>query len=143
MTTISATGGTTAGAQKNQPTGAMQEMDKDAFLRLLVTQLRYQDPLDPQDNSEFVAQMAQFTSLEQMQNLNDAVTKILDLQSGAHSSAPAFLGLSVTVKDDNGLPFTGIVNAVEYENGKPKLVIDGKRYGMESLQKVTAGGEGK
>ena len=120
----------------------MQQLGKDAFLQLLVTQLRYQDPLDPQDNSAFVAQMAQFTSLEQMQNLNDSMTKLLNLQSEAHSSAPAFLGLSVTVKGNDGLPLTGIVTAVEYQNGKPQLVIDGKRYGMDVIQKVTtAGGE--
>ncbi|EEG76523.1 flagellar hook capping FlgD N-terminal domain-containing protein [Dethiobacter alkaliphilus] len=141
MTTVSAAGTTAATQQSNKATGAMQEMDKDMFLQLLVTQLRYQDPLDPQDNSEFVAQMAQFTSLEQMQNLNNTMAKLLDIQSSLHNSAPAFLGLSVTVKDDNGLPLTGIVSAVEYDNGKPRLVIDGNRYGLESVQKVTAGGE--
>jgi len=50
------------------------DLDKDAFLRLLVTQLQYQDPLDPMDNTEFVSQMAQFTSLEQMNNLNNTMT---------------------------------------------------------------------
>ncbi|MCW3488742.1 flagellar hook capping FlgD N-terminal domain-containing protein [Dethiobacter alkaliphilus] len=140
MTTVSATSGTTA-AQNNKVTGAMQELGKDAFLQLLVAQLRHQDPLDPQDNSEFIAQMSQFSTLEQIQNLNETMTAILNMQSSPHGSAPAFLGLSVTVKDDDGLPLTGIVSAVEYDDGKPQLVIDGRRYGMDSLQKVTAGGE--
>ncbi|SMP47251.1 flagellar hook capping FlgD N-terminal domain-containing protein [Anoxynatronum buryatiense] len=47
-------------------------LDKDAFLRLLVTQLSNQDPLSPMEDREFIAQMAQFSSLEQMQNLNDS-----------------------------------------------------------------------
>lgn len=46
------------------------DLDKDAFLRLLITQLQNQDPLDPMEDREFIAQMAQFSSLEQMQNLN-------------------------------------------------------------------------
>ncbi|MEN1759446.1 flagellar hook capping FlgD N-terminal domain-containing protein [Anoxynatronum sibiricum] len=47
-------------------------LDKDAFMRLLVTQLSNQDPLSPMEDREFIAQMAQFSSLEQMQNLNDS-----------------------------------------------------------------------
>ncbi|MBR1735637.1 MAG: flagellar hook capping protein, partial [Firmicutes bacterium] len=50
------------------------DLDKNAFLRLLTTQLQYQDPLSPMENTEFIAQMAQFTSLEQMQNLNTTMS---------------------------------------------------------------------
>lgn len=60
-------------------TAPKQELDKDAFLQLLVTQLRYQDPLNPVDDKEFIAQMAQFTSLEQMQNLNKTATETYEL----------------------------------------------------------------
>lgn len=48
------------------------ELDKDAFINLLVTQMKYQDPLDPVDNSEMLAQLAQFTALEQMMNVAQA-----------------------------------------------------------------------
>ncbi|MDR5658265.1 flagellar hook capping FlgD N-terminal domain-containing protein [Serpentinicella sp. ANB-PHB4] len=51
------------------------DMDKDAFLKLLVTQLQNQDPLSPMEDREFIAQMAQFSSLEQMQNLNETAEK--------------------------------------------------------------------
>lgn len=138
MTTTHGVTGTAATTQKK--TGLMQEMGKDVFLRLMVTQLRHQDPLNPQDNSAFVAQMAQFTTLEQMQNLNQNMVRLLELQSGAMSPAAALLGLMVTVATGEGSPLTGRVDAVEYEGGRPKLVVGGKRFGMESLQKVTAGG---
>lgn len=139
MTAVNSTAGNTAAAAgaNIKPTGAMQQLGKDAFLQLLVTQLRYQDPLNPQDNSAFVAQMAQFTSLEQMQNLNDSVKMLVELQTQSQGNAPAYLGLTVTVATAEG-NVTGTVSAVEYSSGKPMLVVDGKRYGLESLLRVVA-----
>jgi flagellar basal-body rod modification protein FlgD len=54
-------------------------MDKDAFLKLLVTQLSHQDPLNPVEDKEFIAQMAQFSTLEQVQNLNKTMEESMDL----------------------------------------------------------------
>ena len=58
------------GASSNKPREFNNSLDKDAFLNLLVTQLRYQNPLQPMEDKEFIAQMAQFSSLEQAQNTN-------------------------------------------------------------------------
>ncbi|MTI57300.1 flagellar hook capping FlgD N-terminal domain-containing protein [Geosporobacter ferrireducens] len=71
--------GSTPDRTTNTNTGPKQELDKDAFLQLLVTQLRYQDPLNPMDDKEFVAQMAQFSALEQMQNLNKTTKETYEL----------------------------------------------------------------
>lgn len=87
-------------------------LGKDAFLQLMITQLRYQDPLEPMDNKDSIAQMAQFSSLEQMQNLNsnmqvsqmgiklalDGMTETL----GAIQKALAAYGIKVDEPEDTG-----------------------------------------
>jgi flagellar basal-body rod modification protein FlgD len=78
-----------------------QEMGKDEFLTLLVAQLQNQDPLDPAENTEFIAQMAQFSELEQLININDNLTESINLnyltsQSIANSMASSFLGKTIT-----------------------------------------------
>lgn len=143
MTAITAAGAAPTTSTKAQAsTGAMQALGKDVFLKLLVTQLRYQDPLKPQDNSAFVAQMAQFTSLEQLQNVNATLAQLVTMQSKEAnnfiSNAPAYLGLAVTMAGKDGEIVSGTVSAVEYVQGKPLLVIDGVRHGLEKLLSVRA-----
>lgn len=67
------------------PTNPKGEMGKDAFLQLLVAQLRHQDPLSPADGKEMAAQMAQFSSVEQLVTINDTLAQIRD----AFAAAPA------------------------------------------------------
>jgi len=70
---------------------ARTTLGKDSFLKLLITQMQYQDPLSPMDNTEFVAQMAQFSSLEQMQNLNAKLDTSMLLAQALNNSATAGL----------------------------------------------------
>ncbi|MCG0237974.1 MAG: hypothetical protein L6E13_01510 [Firmicutes bacterium] len=79
------------------------ELDKDAFLRLLVTQLRYQDPLRPQEDKEFIAQLAQFAALEQMQ----AVARMTGM-----ASAVGMLGHQVYGRTPEGQEVTGVARGV-------------------------------
>lgn len=123
--------------QPDRKTGAMQTLGKDVFLKLLVTQLRHQNPLNPQDNSAFVAQMAQFTALEQMQNLNQQLGRMLELQAGV--LAPAMLDRWVTVLGEDGQEQSGRVKAVEYSDGKTWLVVNGERFALETVQRVATG----
>jgi flagellar basal-body rod modification protein FlgD len=87
----------TSGKTGDSATGA-STLGKDSFLQLLVTQMQNQNPLDPQDNSEFVAQLAQFSSLETMQNLSTSVDAIGGMyQSSQALQASSLVGRSVIV----------------------------------------------
>ena len=61
-------------------------LGKDAFLQLLVTQMKYQDPLDPQDNSEYLSQLAQFSALEQMTNVSKGLGEVSKIVENINSS---------------------------------------------------------
>ena len=89
-------------AASNSNTGTEgSALGKDAFLQLLVTQMQNQNPLDPQDNGEFVAQLAQFSSLEGMQTLNSSVSSIASgFQSSQALQASSLVGRNVIVQTD-------------------------------------------
>lgn len=103
-----------------------QSLGKDDFLKLLVTQLQSQDPLNPMDDKEFIAQMAQFTSLEQMQNMNTSVQI---------TQATAYIGKQITWDNDQGVQQTGVVSAVRMISGEPKIVVGDQ---VLALTKVTS-----
>lgn len=106
-------------------------MDKEAFLNLLVAQMKYQDPLEPTSNTEFVAQYAQFSSLEQMQNMSAT----LEL-----SRASTMVGQTVSVNttDSTGKTTTiqGMVDYVVYENNKAYVSIEGNLYSLDDVYGV-------
>ncbi len=122
----SARAAATYSTEKN--TTANDMLGKDAFLKLLVTQLRYQDPLSPMDDREFVAQMAQFSTLEQMQNMNGQML---------HLGALAMLGQEVLILPENGgLPAAGIVDRVVTLNGSVQVAVNGQLYPVEWVKAV-------
>jgi flagellar basal-body rod modification protein FlgD len=88
-----ATAGTSAAAfpsHSETPTLTRQDaLGKDAFLSLLVTQLQHQDPLQPQDNTEFLAQLAQFSSLESLQSIKDDIGALREMFQAAAPTQPA------------------------------------------------------
>ncbi len=77
---------------------AMSGLGKDAFMKLLMTQMQYQDPMSPMDNKDFIAQMAQFSSLEQMKNMNESLAGFMRLEaSSAKLNALSLIGKDVKV----------------------------------------------
>ena len=69
---------------QNKPKEPQNALGQDAFLRILVTQMKNQNPLEPQKDTEFIGQMAQFSSLEQLTNLNKTMTQFVGLQGQQH-----------------------------------------------------------
>lgn len=106
------------------------ELDKEAFLQLLVAQMKYQDPMEPTDNTEYISQLANFSSLEQMQNMNDSLANMSlasDLQRASN-----LVGNYASV-NVNGQYITGKVDSVEYKDGTAYLLINEKQYPLSSL----------
>ena len=101
---------------------AQQSLGKDDFLKLLITQLSNQDPTSPMDNTQFIAQMAQFSSLEQMTNMNQEFGKLNNML--VSSQAVGTIGKTVDV-DVGGVKTTGTVDAVTYGNN-PQVRIGRK-----------------
>lgn len=106
--------------------------DQDMFLQLLVAQVKYQDPLEPMNNNEAMAQTAQFTMVEQMTKVAEQQKELLGFQQA--TLAAGLIGRSATgVEDDSGVTVSGVVTAVEFNQGDPQLIIDGKRIGVDSV----------
>lgn len=93
----------------------------DALLRIILTQLTYQDPLKPMDNFEFVSQLAQFSQVQQGQATNDRLQALVAAQ--ATNQATALLGRRVDVPAD-GATLSGTVTAITFVNGAPSLTIE-------------------
>lgn len=123
--------GTSNSTEKEKKTGS-SSLDKQAFLQLLVAQMKYQDPLEPTSNTEYISQLATFSSLEEMQNMRSS----MDLQR-----ASSLVGQEVYMKTTDSTTgdtdfVHGIVDYVTYENGKAFLSIGGSLYPLDDLDSV-------
>ncbi len=103
-------------------------LDFQSLLQIILTQLTYQDPLQPMDNFQFVSQLAQFSQLQQSQALNDTVQSLLAAQ--AATQATSLLGRTVDAttqatgsSNPNGSIVSGTVQSVSFASGSPQLTI--------------------
>jgi flagellar basal-body rod modification protein FlgD len=104
-------GGTyTASSSVDRP----DQMGKDVFLKLLVAQMRYQDPSNPVDSSQMMAQTATFSQVEKLEQLVNQNASMLVLQESA--TAGALVGRKATYTDTNGASVTGTVTSVRLAN---------------------------
>jgi flagellar basal-body rod modification protein FlgD len=112
--------------------GISQDMGKDEFLKLLITQLQHQDPTAPMDDKEFIAQMAQFSSLEQMTKLNQEFAKISGMIS--RGNALNLLGQEVEILSGNQR-FSGLVEAISGTEN-PQVRVNGRYYDYTEVETV-------
>lgn len=106
-------------------------MDKEAFLQLLVAQMKYQDPLEPTSNTEYISQYATFSQVEQMQNMSST----LELQRASNLVGEEVY-MKVTTESGNTTYVRGKVDYVVYENGKAYLSINEELYSLDDLDTV-------
>ena len=112
------TNSTTTGV--SSATAGSSDLTLQDFLQVLMTQLTYQDPLKPMDNQEFMAQIAQFTTLEQTQQLNTNVQTMLTNQAAQQSIG--LIGHTVNVTTSSG-PLTGSVTSIDLSGSTPQLTL--------------------
>jgi flagellar basal-body rod modification protein FlgD len=106
--------------QTASSTPTQASLGQEDFLKILTTQLNFQDPLKPLDNQQFMAQMAQFAGLEQARSLNSNVEALLSIQSAAQSVG--LLGRNVEVATDDG-SVVGEVSSLRFANGQPLATV--------------------
>lgn len=109
--------------------------DKQLFLELLATQMKYQDPLNPMDNSQFLAQTAQFTALEKMQEVADATMQLLAAQQAFGASN--LIGRSVSYVDATGASALGTVSSVTFGSAGPSLNVNGQQIALGDVVTVS------
>jgi flagellar basal-body rod modification protein FlgD len=112
------------------------QFGKDAFLKLLVAQLRYQNPMSPMDGNEFLAQTAQFTMVEKIGDVA-AQTKEIAASQGVLQAA-ALIGRSVTYSDITGASRSGVVSSARFEDIGPLLRVGNDDVPLSLLRSVAA-----
>jgi flagellar basal-body rod modification protein FlgD len=146
-------------ASSDQISNPSSTMGKTDFLQMLITKLKYQDPTNPVSDSNFTSEMAQYSTLEQMQNMNststasaaalsDLNTNIVSLIMMQNTTQAAGLigktvAISTSVTDSTGAvvagpDVTGTVSIVKFVNGQPKVVVNGIEYGLASIKEIRA-----
>jgi flagellar basal-body rod modification protein FlgD len=120
------TGTTTAKAGK--------EMDKDAFLKLMVAQLKYQDPSKPADGADFLAQTAQFTLVEKLTEMAKGQSQLLSAQ--LMLGASNLVGRTVSYTDANGMTATGVVSSATFSGSTPTLRVGDTDVALSSVKEV-------
>lgn len=125
--TNTSVGGMWSAAANNGSTGGLQQLGKDDFLQLLVTKLQNQDPLSPMEDEDYIAQLAQFSSLEQMTNIADGIAEsnqwdYLQMQSINNVMAAGLIGKEVEAS----------YNEIYFDGSKdPKITLTTERYASE------------
>jgi flagellar basal-body rod modification protein FlgD len=108
--------------------------DRDAFMKLLIAQVRYQDPTKPIDSTQFIAQTAQFTQVEQMEKMAASQAKALSFQQVLLSSS--LIGREVVAVDGYGQVVAGQVTSVNLDGETPSVVVEGMDVPIDQVSHI-------
>ena len=114
-----------------------QNLGKDDFLKILITQMSHQDPTAPMQDKEFIAQMAQFSSLEQMTNMATDFTKMARMLKVSEASASLGKAVEINLEDET---VNGVVHAIT-RGEVPQILVNGRFYDWDNVSKVYEIGE--
>ena len=115
-------------------TATNNELGKDAFLKLLIAELSNQDPTNPVEDREFISQMATFSELEQMQNMNKTMESMAEANK---FSAVSYIGKAVAFTNDEGKQVPALVKAVWFEQGKTILDTSEGDVPLEKVEGIS------
>jgi flagellar basal-body rod modification protein FlgD len=120
-------------AQSGDTSSALptQTLNQDDFLKLLVAQLQAQDPMNPESDTEFVSQMANFTTLEQSKEMTTDIQQLGSQQQ--LQQANDLIGRTVTLGNADGSLTSGTVTGILVQSGVPSLIVNGQAYDMSTL----------
>jgi flagellar basal-body rod modification protein FlgD len=130
----SSTASSSASGQTGTDASSAYGLSFESLLRIILTQLTYQDPLKPMDNFEFVSQLAQFSQLQIGQTGNDRLQSIVSAQAGLQSTG--LLGKQVDI-GTSAQTLTGVVRAIAFDGGEPRLTIE--TTGGQTLSGISLG----
>jgi flagellar basal-body rod modification protein FlgD len=111
-------------------------LDSDAFLKLLVAQMKFQDPMAPTDTSAMMQQTATFAQVERLQEIATVQQQMLTSQLGAHASS--LVGRHVTAEQPDGTTVEGLVDAVRYTADGPVLSIGDDDVTLTAITRVSS-----
>jgi len=111
-------------------------LGQDDFLKLLVTQFTNQDPLNPMKDTEYISQMSSFTSLEQTRTMSADIAKLRADNQVLQAAALIGSLVEISGEEETDPSTNGVVSAVNMEEGKPQLIIEGKPYGLDRLLSI-------
>ncbi|MDP2872516.1 MAG: flagellar hook capping FlgD N-terminal domain-containing protein [Bacillota bacterium] len=142
MSTTYGVSGTGTSVAASVPARQPGDVDKQQFLKLLVTQLSMQDPLKPMTDHAYIAQLAQFSSLEQMSQMNSEMSALrMSLENGQMRQtalgALSLLGAQATVRGTGDRSLTGTIEAVKLLGTTILLRMAGEEFTLDQLQEVT------
>jgi flagellar basal-body rod modification protein FlgD len=136
--TLAAASASNAAATSSSTAGNNTALTQNDFLNLLTTQMQYQDPMNPVSSTDFAAQLAQFASLQGVQQLNTSITQLLTLQQVTQGANLIGKQISFT-SGANSTPGSGVVNSVQISNGVVQLMVGNQSIPVSQVTSIAAG----